>query len=82
MASGLPIVTAETAGGAELVEPSFGHVLSDPNSERALAEAVRSLLDDPVRLERMGREARSTAQQHTWSQMASDYLALFESALS
>lgn len=78
MASGLPIVTAQTAGGAELVEDRFGRVLSDPNDEQALAQAIRSLISDPVQLERMAREARSAATQHTWSRMANEYLTLFE----
>ena len=82
MASGLPIVTAQTAGGAELIEPSFGHVLSNPNDERALAEAVRPLLEDPAQREQMARAARSTATQHTWSEMANKYLTLFENAHS
>jgi len=78
MASGLPIVTAQTAGGAELVEDRFGRVLPDPNDEQALAQALDSLIGDPEQLGRMGREARSAATHHTWSNMANEYLALFE----
>ncbi|MFB6232002.1 MAG: glycosyltransferase family 4 protein [Salinibacter sp.] len=78
MASGLPIVTAQTAGGAELVEDCFGRVLPDPNDEQALAQALDSLIGDPEQLEDMGRAARSAATHHTWSNMANEYLALFE----
>lgn len=78
MASGLPIVTAQTAGGAELVEDGFGRVLSDPNDERALAQALESLISDPAQLEQMARQARAAATQHTWTEMANEYLALFE----
>lgn len=82
MASGLPIVTAQTAGGAELIETSFGRVLPDPNDETVLSQAVRFLIGGSAQLERMAQEARSTAQQHTWSKMATEYLTLFENAHS
>lgn len=82
MASGLPIVTAQTAGGAELVEDCFGRVLPDPNDEQALARALRTLIDDPEQLDQMARAARSAATHHTWSKMADEYLTLFQRNLS
>jgi glycosyltransferase involved in cell wall biosynthesis len=81
MASGLPIITTQTAGGAELVEDSFGRTLPDPNDEQALAEALASLIETPSLINQMSREARSTAQKHTWQRMSEEYLNLFEKSV-
>ena len=37
MAAGLPVVTARTAGGAEIITPECGIVLDDPDDPQALA---------------------------------------------
>ncbi|CCW36540.1 glycosyltransferase [Chthonomonas calidirosea] len=78
MASGLPIVTAQTAGGCELMTPESGMVLPDPNDVQALAQTLCNLLVDRERLRAMGRAARAIAEQHTWELMADRYVALFE----
>ncbi len=78
MASGLPIVTAQTAGGAELVGDDVGFVLPDPNDDEKLASAVNALIRNPEKIKRMSRRARSTALQHTWSKMVNEYLQVFE----
>jgi len=82
MASGLPIITTQTAGGAELVKDSFGKTLPDPNDEYALAEALASLTENPSLLEQMGYEARSAAKEHTWRSVSKQYLDLFEKSAS
>lgn len=76
LASGLPVVTARTAGGAELITESCGRVLSDPNDVQALADTIKSLAQKPDLLQDMSRSARRLAEQHTWSTMANQYLAL------
>jgi glycosyltransferase involved in cell wall biosynthesis len=78
MASGLPVVTAHTAGGAELVTEDCGMVLDDPENVDGLARAARKIGTDPQRRERMGRAARAVAEAHTWSCMARQYVDLFE----
>jgi glycosyltransferase involved in cell wall biosynthesis len=82
MASGLPIITTQTAGGAELVKDSFGKTLPDPNDECALAEALASVTGNSSLLEQMAYEARSAAQEHTWQRMSEQYLDLFEKSVS
>jgi glycosyltransferase involved in cell wall biosynthesis len=78
MASGLPIVTAQTAGGCELITPESGVVLPDPNDVSALAETLCALLAEPERLKAMGRAGRAIAERHSWEIMADQYVALFE----
>ena len=78
MASGLPVITAVTAGGAELVTSESGIVLSDPNDVQGLAQGMARLAIDDERRQLMGQAARAVAEQHSWKSMAGKYLTLFE----
>lgn len=78
LASGLPIITAVTAGGSEVITESCGVVLPDPNDATALAAAMCRMTDDPKRMMAQGRAARRVAEEHTWSIMAADYLTVFQ----
>ncbi len=78
LASGLPVVTARTAGGAEIVAEAGGTVLPDPNDAEGLTRTLRALVVDPDRLARMSHAARATAEKYTWTHMAQQYLDLFE----
>ncbi|OUL24507.1 glycosyl transferase [Nostoc sp. RF31YmG] len=78
LASGLPVITATATGGAELVTPECGVVLSDSDDIDALVAALLSLVDDDALLQQMGKAARSVAEQHSWTTMAQTYVDLFE----
>ncbi|MFQ4145149.1 glycosyltransferase family 4 protein [Chlorogloeopsis sp. ULAP02] len=78
MACGLPVITAQTTGAAELVTPESGIVLPDPDDAQALAQALLVLASDRALRERMGKAARAIAQNHSWDQMAQRYVDLFE----
>jgi glycosyltransferase involved in cell wall biosynthesis len=78
MASGLPIVTAQTAGGAELVDDECGVVLDDPDNRERLSAALQALTTHPSRRARMSRHARNRALNHTWTLMAEAYLYLMD----
>ena len=78
LASGKPVITATTVGASEVVTPDCGIVLSDPNDTQAMACAIREIMDDPCRRASMGEAARAVAENHSWTQMASRYLALYE----
>jgi len=78
MASGIPVVTASTTGAAEVVTTECGIVVSDPNDVKALAGALRQLVDDPEKCRAMGQAARRVAEQYRWQQQARIYVDLFE----
>jgi glycosyltransferase involved in cell wall biosynthesis len=80
LATGLPVVTAAVAGGAELITPDVGVVLDDCDDAAAMAAALRGLLADPGRRRAMGVAARRLALTHSWPAMARQYLALLERA--
>ena len=78
MASGLPVITAATAGGAELVTPESGMILSDPNDVQSLAKALNALSSDSGRRQHMSQSARINAERHGWTSMAKQYVELFQ----
>jgi glycosyltransferase involved in cell wall biosynthesis len=82
MASGLPVITAVTAGGAEIVTPDCGVVLADSEDNQALAEALIRLSNDHHLRSQMGQAARAIAEQHSWSSKAQSYIDLFEELIN
>lgn len=78
LASGLPIVTARTAGGAELITKECGIVLDNPDGTDDLADALRMLAQDRRRRKALGTASRTIAEEHSWLRMADQYLELFE----
>jgi glycosyltransferase involved in cell wall biosynthesis len=81
MASGLPILTAATSGGTEIVTEACGAVLADPEDTDGLARLLHQFTHDPERRHSMGQEARSIAQAHDWSSKAQAYVDLFEQGI-
>ncbi len=80
MASGLPVITATTAGAAGLVSAECGTVMDDPNDVSALAAALKRLARYPESRKRMGEEARAVVEQYSWQQASERYLRLYEEA--
>lgn len=78
MASGLPAITATSAGGAELVTPECGFVLSDSDDVDSLADAMKTLAGSSTLRTKMGEAARAVAEQNTWVSKAQRYVDLFE----
>ena len=77
LASGLPIITARTTGGAEVVGAG-GILLDDADDAGALARSMQRLTGDAALRAEMGRAGRALAEQHGWTRMADQYLALYE----
>jgi glycosyltransferase involved in cell wall biosynthesis len=78
MASGLPVVTAVTTGGSEIVTPDCGMVLPDSRDLDGLVATLSLLTQDGALRQRLGKRARVIAEAHSWQQMASQYLDGFE----
>jgi glycosyltransferase involved in cell wall biosynthesis len=80
MASELPVITAASAGGAEIVDAASGFVLSDAENTAGLAQTLQVLAADPARRAAMGQAARAVALRHGWRDMARQYLDLLRDA--
>ena len=77
MAAGVPVVTARTAGGAEIITPDCGIVLDDPDDPKALAGAVARLAENDEARLAMGVAANQLATGFGWARMAEQYIALY-----
>ena len=77
MAAGLPVVTARTAGGAEIITPECGIVLDDPDDPKALAGAIARLAASDEARRAMGIAANELATGFGWARMAAQYIALY-----
>ena len=53
---------------------------ADPSRPETIAEAIRSVLDDPARAAEMSRKGRERAARFTWREAARRTLALYEEA--
>src|SRR5207245_11240553 len=75
MAFGKPVVVCKDGGGlVDFVEDGITGFVVDPNG-RALAEAVRTLADDPALARKMGAAAREAGGGYSWGRAAEEILA-------
>ena len=75
MASGLPIVTTACEGIEELIADN-GIVVGQPGAQ-AIADAVKSIVDNDQLYSRMCAQARTRAEQFNWKNVADQYLQLY-----
>ena len=80
MAAGLPIITTNRGGNAELFEQKVnGIVLDKYDNPKAMAKKIIYLLDNPKKALEMGEKARKDAEEnYTFDRVAKDLLSLFE----
>ncbi|HSS80348.1 MAG TPA: glycosyltransferase family 4 protein [Gaiellaceae bacterium] len=82
MGSGLPCVTTNVGALPELVDQGVTGLLVPPREPAALAEALISLLTDPVRAEKMGRAGqKKVVEQLTWRAVAERMAPYLEAAV-
>jgi glycosyltransferase involved in cell wall biosynthesis len=59
MASGVPVVSTPVSGIPELIDSNRDGVLVPPNDPNKLADALDSLLTDPILRDNLARKARA-----------------------
>jgi len=78
LASGLPIVGTRVTGIAELVEHELHGLLVPPAEPAALADAIRTLGDDPRRRREIARRNRLRAEAALdWRHVTARYLSIY-----
>ena len=83
MACGLPVVTAATAGAAEIIDSGrTGLVIQDPTDTVALAGHLQTLASDSTARQRIGDAAAEAMRAHSWDSVASETMALYERLVS
>jgi glycosyltransferase involved in cell wall biosynthesis len=69
MATGMPVVTTETCGMADVVENGFNGLTAPPADGFGLVEGVERLCGSVGLRERLGREAQQTMRNYTWERV-------------
>ncbi len=70
MASGMPVVTTESNGMADLVEDSHDGLFVIPGDAESLSVAIVKLCRDPELRLRLGKAAQEKMKRYTWKQTA------------
>ena len=80
MAHGLPVITTDQAGAADLVTPDNGLIVqaADP---RSLADALQWCLDNRERLHAMRFHALETVRRRQWSDYRCDLIGALDTGL-
>lgn len=82
MASGMPVITAETCGMPDVVEDGFNGLLVPPADATAIEEAVLRLAASPEVRQRLGQAAQQTMTRYTWERSATMLESLFRHIIS
>jgi glycosyltransferase involved in cell wall biosynthesis len=75
MASGVPVITSDTASMAEVAGDAAIRV--DPHDPRAIAEAIAQVLADDKLREALTQKGIARARRFTWGAVAQKTLALY-----
>jgi glycosyltransferase involved in cell wall biosynthesis len=82
MASGMPVITAETCGMPDVVEDDFNGILVPPANSRAIEDAVLRLAHSAELRRRLGQEAQETMTRYTWKRSAQKLERLFRDVIA
>jgi UDP-glucose:(heptosyl)LPS alpha-1,3-glucosyltransferase len=82
MACGLPVVTTDRAGAAELITHGVdGFVLTDPRDAGPLIRAIETLAGDEPGRFRIGQAAARKAATLTWDHVADQTMRVYEQVI-
>jgi glycosyltransferase involved in cell wall biosynthesis len=77
MASGMPVITAETCGMPDMVQDSFNGLLVPPADATALENAIAKLAESEELRERLGCAAHESMKRYEWTSAAEKLEELF-----
>jgi glycosyltransferase involved in cell wall biosynthesis len=77
MASGMPVITAETCGMPDMVQDGFNGLLVPPADANGLENAIARLAESEELRERLGRAAQESMKRYEWSTAAEKLEDLF-----
>ena len=81
MACGLCVVSTDVGGLPYLLEGGRHALLTPPNDPKAMAVAVARVLKQSRLARRLSQNARTLAEEHDWSFILPQWLALFQSVV-
>ena len=78
MASATPIVASRLEGFATVMEDGMQGLMATPKDDKALAEALRQLVQDPTMRSAMGAFGERRAYEFRWERVATQVLEYYE----
>ena len=66
MALGLPVISTDVGGMPFLIDDGKDGVLVAPNNAQAFVKAIRDLIQNPSKVERLTENAREKMEAHDW----------------
>jgi len=81
MACGLPMVVTDVGGVRDYVNSECA-VLSKPQDVEGMTQSLVSLIQDPVRLEKMRLAARERGMQFDWREIVTKMIPIYRKLLS
>ena len=81
IAMGLPIITTNTGGTAELVENETNGFVVEKEKPTQVAECIKKLQDNQELLHSMGKQSRTRAEAMSWQNVARQYFELYQEIL-
>lgn len=81
MAAGCPVVASDIEGFAAVARNGVDALLVPPRVPTALANAIETLLDDPVLARRLGSSARERAATYAWDGVAAQVMGYYRELL-
>ena len=78
MACGVPVVTSSASCLPEIAGDAA--LLADPDDEAAMAQALRSLVEDAALRDRLGRAGTARAREFTWARCAERTVGIYRAA--
>jgi glycosyltransferase involved in cell wall biosynthesis len=82
MATGMPVITTDTCGMADVVEHDFNGWLVPPANAQAIEEGIVRLAHSVELRRRLGEAARETMKRYTWERSARQLEALYRHVLA
>ncbi|MGH9683307.1 MAG: glycosyltransferase family 4 protein [Candidatus Acidiferrales bacterium] len=82
MAAGLPVIASDFPILRQIIEDANCGLLVNPNDTRAIAEAIKWIIENPKEAERMGhRGAQAVRSKYQWRQEEMKLLEMYESLI-
>lgn len=78
MALGIPVVSTNVGGIPSLVKDNHDAILVNPDDVPAMTNAIKSLIDNPIRAANLAKNARNTAEKFDWLQVKQKWLNLLK----
>jgi glycosyltransferase involved in cell wall biosynthesis len=82
MAHGRPVIAADGAGAADLIENGVNGFVVPIRNPNAIAEKIDFFKKNPSELVAMGLKAQETAKEYTWERAREKYRRIYQGLLS